>query len=145
MDRGKDGLVTMVRAGASLMTIHLTLGDIIAIRDQIGAHDPPRFAIANRAGLLTALTTPFQGAFGQEAFPTLADKAAALVFFLVNNHPFYDGNKRIAGAALCLFLERNGARLQARDEELAALTDLLTTTNNPRDPRILAWLAAHLA
>jgi death-on-curing protein len=121
---------------------HLTLGDIISIRDAIGAHDPPRFAIANSAGLLTALTTPFQGAFGEEAFPTLIDKAAALVFFLVNNHPFYDGNKRIAGAALRLFLERNERPLTATDEELAAFTRMLTTTNDPREEWVLEWLRA---
>jgi death on curing protein len=124
--------------------MHLTLGDIINIRDTIGAHDPPRFAVANSAGLLTALTTPFQGAFGQEAFPELIDKAAALVFFLVNNHPFYDGNKRIAGAALRLFLERNERPLTATDEELSELTHLLTTTHDPRDERVLEWIRARV-
>jgi death on curing protein len=119
---------------------HLTLTDILSIRDAIGAHDPERFAVANNAGLLTALTNPFQGAFGQEAFPTLIDKAAALVFFLVNNHPFYDGNKRIAGAALRLFLKRNGSPLRASDEELAEFTRMLTTTHDPREEWVLAWL-----
>jgi death on curing protein len=127
------------------MTAHLTLGDILDIRDRVGAHEPERFAVANSAGLLTALTTPFQGAYGQEAFPTLLDKAAALAFFLVNNHPFYDGNKRIAAAALRLFLERNAAPLRADDEALDELTYLLTTTHDPRDPQVLGWIATRIS
>ncbi|GAB4437578.1 MAG: hypothetical protein OHK0015_30410 [Chloroflexi bacterium OHK40] len=121
-------------------TQHLTLGDIVDIRDSFATNDPWRFEIVNSAGLLTALTTPFQGAFGQQAFPELADKAAALVFLLIANHPFRDGNKRIAGAALRLFLERNGATLRADDAELAHLTRLVTTLHQPRDPRLVGWI-----
>ena len=125
------------------MTQHLTLGDLVDIRDSYAADDPWRFEIVNSAGLLTALTTPFQGAFGQEAFPTLIDKAAALVFLLIANHPFRDGNKRIAGDALRLFLGRNGSPLDATPDDLRALTRLVTTIHEPRDARLLAWIAAH--
>lgn len=125
------------------MTQHLTLGDIVDIRDRFATTDPWRWEIVNSAGLLSALTTPFQAAFGQEAFPELLDKAAALAFLLIANHPFRDGNKRIAGEALRLFLARNGLELQARPAELRALTCLITTIHEPRDPRLLAWLAAH--
>lgn len=119
---------------------HLTLGDIIDIRDRYGADDPFRFEIVNGPGLLSALTTPFQAAFGQEAFPELFDKAAALVFLLIANHPFRDGNKRIAGEALRLFLARNGLALGASEHAMRDLTSLVTTTHDPRDPRVLAWL-----
>jgi death-on-curing protein len=122
---------------------HLTLGDIIDIRDGYAARDPERFEIVNSAGLLSALTTPFQAAFGQAAFPEVVDKAAALVFLLIANHPFRDGNKRIAGAALRLFLSRNGLRLRGGDAELRGLTMLVTRLHEPRDPRLLAWIAAH--
>lgn len=127
------------------MIQHITLGDIVDIRDRYAAADPWRFEIVNPAGLLSALTTPFQAAFGQEAFPELLDKAAALVFLLIANHPFRDGNKRIAGEALRLFLARNGLALAASEAELKGLTRLVTTTHDSRDPRLLAWLAAHTA
>lgn len=120
---------------------HLTLGDIVDIRDRYAAEDPWRFEIVNAHGLLSALTTPFQAAFGQEAFPELFDKAAALVFLLIANHPFRDGNKRIAGEVLRLFLIRNGLQLQAGEADLRALTRLVTTIHDPRDPRLIAWLA----
>jgi death-on-curing protein len=125
------------------MTEHLTLGDIVDIRDGYAADDPWRFEIVNAPGLLTALTTPFQGAFGQDAFPSLTDKAAALVFLLIANHPFRDGNKRIAGDALRLFLRRNGRPLTASADDLRLLTRLVTTIHEPRDPRLLAWIEAH--
>ena len=124
------------------MTAHLTLGDIVDIRDGFAAADPWRFEIVNGPGLLSALTTPFQAAFGQEAFPSVVDKAAALAFLLIANHPFRDGNKRVAGEALRLFLARNGLILDAEGADLRALTRLITTLHDPRDPRLLAWIAA---
>jgi death on curing protein len=122
---------------------HITLGDIVDIRDRIASADPWRYAIVNSAGLLSALTTPFQAAFGQEAFPELEDKAAALVFLLIANHPFRDGNKRIAAAALELFLARNGRRLHADENAIRKLTRLVMSIQNPRDQRLLAWLVSH--
>jgi death-on-curing protein len=122
---------------------HLTLGDIVDIRDRFATAEPERFEIVNTPGLLSALTTPFQAAFGQEAFPELFDKAAALAFLLIANHPFRDGNKRIAGEAMRLFLARNGLALDNGPAALRAFTHLVTTTHDPRDPRLLAWLARH--
>jgi death-on-curing protein len=131
-------------ADSRMSARHLTLSDLFAIRDGIASNDPARFAVANSNGLLTALTTPFQGAFGQEAFPTLADKAAALVFLLIANHPFYDGNKRIASGALRLFLERNGQPLRATPTELRAFTRMVLDTHSPRDERLKEWILARV-
>jgi len=125
------------------MAQHLTLGDIIDIRDRFAAADPWRFEIVNGPGLLSALTTPFQAAFGQEAFPELLDKAAAILFLLIANHPFRDGNKRVAGEALRLFLARNGLELRATPAEVQALTRLVTTIHDPRAPALHAWLSRH--
>lgn len=49
----------------------------------------------------------------EELYPTLIDKAAALCFWLVLNHPFVDGNKRIGHAAMETFLILNGHQLDA--------------------------------
>ncbi|MFV9503755.1 MAG: type II toxin-antitoxin system death-on-curing family toxin [Oscillochloridaceae bacterium umkhey_bin13] len=122
---------------------HLTLGDVIDIRDRVAVADPWRFEIVNSPGLLSALTTPFQAAFDHEAFPEVHDKAAALIFLLIANHPFRDGNKRIATEAMRLFLARNGLALRADEAELRILTRLVTTTQDARDSRLLAWLVAH--
>ena len=50
---------------------------------------------------------------GAELYPTLAEKAAALCFSLVMNHPFVDGNKRIGHAAMETFLVMNGFEMNA--------------------------------
>src|SRR5918912_1878487 len=102
--------------------VYLALEDILSIRDHIAAAYKDRIEIMNYHGLLSALASPRQSAFGEEAFPTLAQKAAALVYSLVQNHPFWDGNKRIAAAALRLFVVRNGAALAASDSAIESFT-----------------------
>ncbi len=54
---------------------------------------------------------------GQDLYPALADKAPALCFFLVKNHPFIDGNKRIGHAAMETFFLLNGKELQCSIDE----------------------------
>lgn len=63
-------------------------------------------------GLLEAAAArPRASAFGEEAYPDLVHKAAALVHSLARNHPVVDGNKRLSLASLLAFLGINGARL----------------------------------
>lgn len=60
--------------------------------------------------------------FGQEdLYPALVDKAAALAYSLTMNHPFVDGNKRVAHAAMEIFLILNGYEIMASIEEQEAL------------------------
>ncbi len=54
---------------------------------------------------------------GQDLYPTLAEKAAALGFSLIANHPFVDGNKRIGHAAMETFLVINGHKIDADVDE----------------------------
>jgi death-on-curing protein len=59
---------------------------------------------------------------GEDLYPDLAAKAAALMHSLVMNHPFVDGNKRIGAASAELFVECNGSVILASDEEFETLT-----------------------
>ena len=59
--------------------------------------------------LHSAVRRPMLMLFGEPQFPTLADKAAALLESLAYHHLFVDGNKRTAVQAVGMFLERNGA------------------------------------
>jgi death on curing protein len=64
-------------------------------------------------GLLeAAVLRPQSTAFGEDAYPTLHEKAAALLHSLARNHPFVDGNKRTAWAATAVFYEINGHSIQ---------------------------------
>jgi death-on-curing protein len=63
-------------------------------------------------GLLQAsVARPMSSAFGQDAYPTLWDKAAALLHSLARNHAFVDGNKRTAWASAWAFLRLNSLDL----------------------------------
>ena len=126
------------------MTDYLGVNEVLSIRDAIAATYPDNesFEIMTHHGLLSALAAPRQSAFGSDAFPTVHDKAAALLFHLVQNHPFWDGNKRIASAALRLFLERNGQALAADDAELEALTVQVASGTLQHD-EIAVWVRDH--
>jgi death-on-curing protein len=66
-------------------------------------------------GLLdSAVAQPRAGFGGRDLYPELADKAAALAFSLVMNHPFSDGNNRTGYAAMMMFLSRNGHTIDGR-------------------------------
>jgi death-on-curing protein len=69
-------------------------------------------------GLLDSATArPRSTAFGEDAYPTVTLKAAALLHSLANNHAMVDGNKRIAWLATVVFLDVNGVVLDLSDDE----------------------------
>ena len=65
-----------------------------------------------------AAERPRQSAFGDDAYPDLASKAAALFDSLVRNHPFVDGNKRIGVLASFVFAELNGFEIDTTNNEV---------------------------
>lgn len=90
----------------------------------------------DRGGLESAAARPAMTFGGDDLYPDLAAKAAALMHSLVLNHPFLDGNKRVGAAAAELFLRVNGAGLDASDEEFEAVT--LATAAGDVEPEALA-------
>lgn len=100
-------------------------------------------------GLESSLAAVLQTVGGQDAYPTVEEKAATLLYFLVKNHPFVDGNKRIGAALFLRFLEKNGALYRPdgtrrlSDEALVALT-LLIAESSPREKETLTHLVAYL-
>ena len=90
-----------------------------------------------------------QSAFGQSAYPTVESKAAHLLYFIIKNHPFSDGNKRSAALLFLEFLNRNGhlirkdGSLVVNDVGLAALT-LLVAESNPKDKDVLIRLIMNM-
>lgn len=82
-------------------------------------------------GLLeSALMRPSSSAFGQDAYPDLWSKAAALLHSIIRNHPFMDGNKRTSVALALAFLDRNGEDVDHADPE--ALIGLAVGVANDR-------------
>jgi death on curing protein len=64
-----------------------------------------------------AVERPMASAFGQDAYPTLREKVAALMHSISRNHPFADGNKRTATVAGVLMLRVNGQQVVWKQEE----------------------------
>lgn len=76
----------------------------------------------------------FQSAFGTDVYPTIEEKAAHLIYFIVKNHPFVDGNKRCGAFAFVWFLQKVGFNFRKKisPETLTALT-ILIAESNPAD------------
>ncbi|HCU24956.1 MAG TPA: type II toxin-antitoxin system death-on-curing family toxin, partial [Deltaproteobacteria bacterium] len=73
--------------------------------------------IRDRGLLEPAISQPQQSAFGEDIFQDVPSKAAAYAFYLSENQPFLDGNKRIATAAALTFLRLNGFEILISDQE----------------------------
>ncbi|MFP5114136.1 type II toxin-antitoxin system death-on-curing family toxin [Bacillaceae bacterium C204] len=79
---------------------------------QIRLYSPKEPQGVKDKGLLSsAVNRPKQSAFGEEAYPTIYEKAAALFESLLKNHCFHNANKRTAFAGLYMFLRQNKYRL----------------------------------
>ncbi len=96
-------------------------------------------------GLLeAALAMPIQQFGGQELHPTFFDKAAAYLFHLANNHPFLDGNKRIAWLSCIVFLQANGCKLDANSPDMIEFVlDVAQSKHNKT--AIAQWLETRCA
>lgn len=71
-------------------------------------------------GLLeAALTRPRTSVFGQDAYPDVFTKAAALFHSIIANHPFVDGNKRAAWLMMYVFCAKNDVRIKPSDDDEA--------------------------
>lgn len=80
---------------------------------------------------------------GEDLYPTLVDKAAALGFSLILNHPFLDGNKRIGHAVMEVFLILNGYEISATVDEQEQVILALAAGRMSRE-LFAAWLNAHV-
>jgi len=89
----------------------LTDDEAFAVVTQLGFH-------LRDAGLLSsAIARPRTTVFGDDAYPDLATKAAAMFESLVRNHPLIDGNKRLAVVLTWTFLLNNGYRVDHTEDE----------------------------
>jgi death-on-curing protein len=92
----------------------LSTDDLVAIATRIGRGDPQ---IRDPGLLESAAARPRTTVFGEDAYPDLATKAAAMLESIVGNHALVDGNKRLGWLALVLVLALNGVRLDVDDDE----------------------------
>jgi len=77
---------------------HLTLAEVLALHRQVVEQAGGSQAIRDLSGLTSAVAQPRMTFEGRDLYPSMEEKAAALCFSLILNHPFVDGNKRVGHA-----------------------------------------------
>lgn len=111
--------------------------------------DTSLFGVEKDNGLEGALGAVMQTFGGVELYPSLEEKAANLLYFLVKDHAFVDGNKRIGAALFLWFLERNGklvdeaGRRIISDSTLVAVT-LMVAESRPQEKDLLVGVLINL-
>ena len=94
-----------------------TLEEILALHARLIAQSGGSTGLRDRAALESAVAQPEMSFGGEDLYPTLAEKAAALGHSLIQNHCFVDGNKRVGHAALEVFLILNSYEIEASVDE----------------------------
>ncbi|WP_421842477.1 RhuM family protein [Marinobacter algicola] len=142
LQRYDEGLLTDPKAqvGGTLPTLAEAWAALDGLKSELMARGEATelFARDRGDGLESLLGNLDQTVFGEPAYPSVEAKAAHLLYFVIKNHPFSDGNKRSAAFLFVDFLHRNGRLLNARGEPvindvgLAALT-LLVAESDPKN------------
>ena len=93
------------------MTVYLDLESLLALADELGVQQ------VRDVGLLSAAANrPQTTLYGDEAYPSIHEKAAVLLESIVRNHPLVDGNKRLGWLAVVVFYGLNSLSLDAPED-----------------------------
>ena len=96
---------------------YLTLREVLELHRRIIAQSGGSLGVLNFGALESALAQPRMTFGREELYPSAAEKALALGYSLIKNHPFVDGNKRTGHAAMETFLVLNGFEIEASVDE----------------------------
>lgn len=107
----------------------LSVDEVLAFQGALIDHYGGQHGVRDQGLLESALAQPFMGYGDEEFYPSHFHKAAAYLYFLVKNHTFIDGNKRIAFAAAHTYLALCGYRIKAGED---ALYDLVISVAEGR-------------
>jgi death on curing protein len=122
---------------------YLTLGEVVELHRLVLAATGGAPGIRDLGALESAVAPPRASFGGNDLHPTASEKAGALGFALVQGHPFVDGNKRVAHAAMATFLLLNGADMDATvDEQEHLMLDLASGRVSRNE--LVDWLREHV-
>ena len=122
---------------------YLTLSEVLEVHRQVMAQTGGAEGLIHLPALESALAQPQMIFGGEDLYPTLADKAAALGYALIQNHPFLDGNKRTGHAAMEVFLVLNGYEIRAAVDEQEHMILQVAASELDREA-FTAWLRTHV-
>ncbi len=126
-----------------MATRFLSLAEVLDLYGRVLVAGGGSSAIRDLGALESALAQPRATFDDVDLYPTLVDKASALGFSLIRNHPFVDGNKRIGHAALEVFLVLNGQQLDAPVDDAERIILGVAAGTISRD-EFAAWIRERL-
>ncbi len=125
------------------MTRYLTLNEVLALYSRVMEKSVGAMGIRDLGALEAAVAQPRITFGGEELYLTISEKASALAYSIINNHPFVDGNKRTGHAAMETFLVLNGFEIQASVDEQEKIILAVASGESDRG-QFTAWLRDHI-
>jgi death on curing protein len=123
--------------------ISITLAELLKIHTVLIRETGGSDGVRDQVLLESALTLPYATFGGEELYTSIAEKTAAMGYSLLKNHGFIDGNKRIAVAAMDVFLLTNGYSLNiATDDAERMILDAAASVVSRE--QFSAWVQAHI-
>ena len=122
---------------------YLTVGEVLEIYSRVMQQSGGLVGIRDLGALESAVAQPRMTFSGTELYPTLSEKASALGFSLIQNHPFIDGNKRTGHAAMETFLVLNSHYLDADVDEQVEIVLQVASGAIGRET-FTNWLRTHI-
>jgi death-on-curing protein len=122
---------------------YITLNEMLELYRRVMEQSGGLIGILDPGALESALAQPRMTFGGEELYPTIVEKAAALGFSLIQNHPFVDGNKRAGHAAMEIFLVLNGFAIESPVDEQEQVILQVASGKMVRD-EFTAWVRAHI-
>ena len=122
---------------------YLTLSEVLELYRRIIQGSGGAFGIRDLNAVESALAQPRMTFAGEDLYPTIIDKASALGFSLIQNHPFVDGNKRIGHAVMETLLILNGFEIDAAVDEQEQVILTIASGKMKRD-EFAEWLRTHV-
>ena len=121
------------------MIQYLSLSQVLFLHQRLIEQSGGTSGTRDQNALESALAQPKMTFEGKELYLTLAEKAAALCYSLISNHPFVDGNKRIGHAVMEVFLVINGYEIAAAIDEQEEIMLKLASSKMERSD-FIDWL-----
>jgi death on curing protein len=122
---------------------YLTVGEVLELYNRVMKQSGGLVGILNLGSLESAVAQPRMIFNGEDLYATVVEKASALGYSIIQNHPFIDGNKRAGHAALEIFLLLNGYEISASVDEQTEI--VLGVASGKIDRKTFTeWLENHI-
>jgi len=141
----------VVRRTSRRQALPITHDEVMALIEQMRLKfgSSAVFGKEKDQSLHSSLNAVMQGFGGKDLYPSVEEKAAHLLYFMVKNHSFVDGNKRIAAAVFLRFAEKNGliydkqGNRRIADNALVAMT-LMIAESRPQEKDVITVMVTNL-